>query len=202
MEPLLIDVPERIDTPRLILRCPTSGDTAAVNAAVCESLAALRPYMPWAQAEATLAQTESECSRMQAGFLLRDDLALFMFERRDDGSEGGFVGGTGLHRIDWARRHFEIGYWCRSGRQRRGYVAEAVQALTRCAFDRLQARRVEIRMDDGNERSRCVAERAGFRFEGVLRGNSLAPGGELRDTRVYARVRGIDEPLGINSRRA
>ena len=194
MEPLLIDVPARIETPRLILRCPTSGDAAAVNAAVRESLAELRPYMPWAQTEPTLSQTESECRRMHARFLLREDLAMLMFERGADGSEGGFIGGTGLHRIDWAQRHFEIGYWCRTGGQRRGYVAEAVQALTRCAFDQLQARRVEIRMDDGNERSRRVAERAGFRFEGVLRGDSLTPGGELRDTRVYARVQGVDEP--------
>ena len=69
-----------------------------------------------------------------------------------------------------------------------------MQALTRFAFDRLEARRVEIRMDAGNERSWRVAERVGFRLEGVLRGNSLTPAGELRDTRVYARVRGLEEP--------
>lgn len=199
MEPLMIDVPARIDTPRLILRCPTSADAAAQNEAVCESLAALRPYMPWAQAASTLAQSEAECRRMHAKFLLREDLVMFMFERLDDpgeagaGSEGGLVGGTGLHRIDWAQRKFEIGYWCRTSRQGQGYVAEAVQALTRFAFDRLEARRVEIRMDAGNERSWRVAERAGFRLEGVLRGDSLTPAGELRDTRVYARVRGLEE---------
>jgi len=199
MESLMIDVPTRIDTPRLILRCPTSADAAAQNEAVCESLADLQPYMPWAQAAPTSAQSEAECRRMHARFLLREDLVMFMFERlgrrRDgaDGSEGGLLGGTGLHRIDWAQRNFEIGYWCRTSRQRRGYVAEAVQALTRFAFDRLEARRVEIRMDDGNERSWRVAERAGFRLEGVLRGNSLTPTGELRDTRVYARVRGAEE---------
>ena len=195
----MIDVPTRIDTPRLILRCPTNADAAAQNEAVCESLVDLQPYMPWAQAAPTLAQSEAECRRMHARFLLREDLVMFMFERlgrrRDgaDGSEGGLLGGTGLHRIDWAQRNFEIGYWCRTSRQRRGYVAEAVQALTRFAFDRLEARRVEIRMDDGNERSWRVAERAGFRLEGVLRGNSLTPTGELRDTRVYARVRGAEE---------
>ena len=46
MDPLLIDVPERIETDRLILRCPRPGDGAVVNAAVCESLDALRPFMP------------------------------------------------------------------------------------------------------------------------------------------------------------
>ena len=193
MEPLMLDVPARIDTPRLILRCPTSADAAAQNEAVCESLADLRPYMPWAQAAPTLAQSEAECRRMHAKYLLREDLVMFMFERLDAWREGDLVGGTGLHRIDWAQRNFEIGYWCRTGRQRQGYVAEAVQALTRFAFDRLEARRIEIRMDAGNERSWRVAERAGFRLEGVLRGDSLTPGGELRDTRVYARVRGVEQ---------
>ncbi|MBC7733837.1 MAG: GNAT family N-acetyltransferase [Bacteriovorax sp.] len=192
MEPLMLDVPARIDTPRLILRCPTSADAAAQNEAVCESLAELRPYMPWAQAAPTLAQSEAECRRMHAKYLLREDLVMFMFERLDAGREGDLVGGTGLHRIDWAQRNFEIGYWCRTSRQGRGYAAEAVQALTRFAFDRLEARRVEIRMDDGNERSWRVAERAGFRLEGVLRGNRLAPGGELRDTRVYAWTQGVE----------
>ena len=193
MEPLMLDVPARIDTPRLILRCPTSADAAAQNEAVCESLAELRPYMPWAQAAPTLAQSEAECRRMHAKYLLREDLVMFMFERLDAGREGDLVGGTGLHRIDWAQRNFEIGYWCRTSRQGRGYAAEAVQALTRFAFGRLEARRVEIRMDDGNERSWRVAERAGFRLEGVLRGNRLTPGGELRDTRVYAWTQGVEE---------
>ena len=33
-----------------------------------------------------------------------------------------FIGGTGLHRIDWAQRQFEIGYWCRSSRVGEGFV--------------------------------------------------------------------------------
>ena len=186
MEPLLEDVPERIETARLILRMPNGHDAPALNAAVCESLADLRAYMPWAQTAPSLAQSDAECRRMQAKFLLRDDLPMFVFERRADGSDGDFVGGSGLHRIDWTVRRFELGYWCRSSRQGRGYVTEAAQALTRFAFEQLKARRVEVRMDDTNERSWKVAERAGFALEGVLRSDSLNPLGAARDTRVYA----------------
>ena len=188
MEPLLEDVPECIDTERLILRCARGSDAAAVNAAVCESIDELRPYMPWAQTEPTLARSEADCRRMQAQFLLREELSMFMFERRADGGEGDFIGGTGLHSIDWEVRRFEIGYWCRMSRQRRGFVTEAVHALTRLAFGRLQARRVEIRMNDTNERSWRVAQRASFVLEGVLRNESLTPQGAPRDTRVYALV--------------
>ncbi len=186
MDPLLEDVPERIETERLILRVARGADAAALNAAVHEALADLSAWMPWAQTAPSLAQSHADCRRMQAKFLLRDDLAMFMFERHPDGSEGGFIGGTGLHRISWTVRRFELGYWCRTRAQGKGYVAEAAQALTRFAFDQLRARRVEVRMDDGNERSWKVAQRAGFAFEGVLRSDSLNPLGLARDTRVYA----------------
>ena len=186
MDALLEDVPECINTERLILRCLRSSDAAALNEAVRESIDRLRLYMPWAQTEPSLLQSEAECRRMQAKFLLREDLAMAMFERAADGSEGAFVGGTGLHRIDWAVRRFEIGYWCRTRCQGHGFVTEAAQALTQFAFAQLRARRVEVRMDDTNPRSWRVAERAGFALEGVLRSDSLTAQGEPRDTRVYA----------------
>jgi len=193
MDPLLIDVPERIETERLILRCPQPGDGVLVNTAVRESLDALRPFMPWAQTAPSVDESELVCRRAQARFRLREDLVLSIFERAADGGEGRYVGGSGWHRISWEVRRFEIGYWCRSSCTGQGFITEAVGALNRVAFDRLGARRVEVRMDGRNERSRRVAERAGFTFEGILRGDSLTPQGEVRDTRVYARVLGIEE---------
>jgi len=54
IDPLLIDVPERLETERLILRCLQPGDGAVVNAGVSSSLDALRPFMPWAQTAPSL----------------------------------------------------------------------------------------------------------------------------------------------------
>ena len=69
-----------------------------------------------------------------------------------------------------------------------------MRALARLAFDTLDARRVEIRMDDNNAASWRVAERAGFTLEALLRFDSATPAGEPRSTRIYARVRGAEEP--------
>jgi RimJ/RimL family protein N-acetyltransferase len=44
-------------------------------------------------------------------------------------------------------------------------------------------------MSSDNFKSRAVAERCGFTFEGVLRQDSLDVNGQPRDTAVYARVR-------------
>lgn len=193
MDPLLIDVPERVMTERFIARCPQAGDGPAINAAVCETMDELRPWMPWAKAVPTLGESESHARRANAKFRLREDLVMFIFERLPGDREGRLLGGSGLHRMNWETRSFEIGYWRRTGCERRGVVTEVVRALTRLCFDTLAAQRVEIRMDEGNLASRRVAERAGFTLEGVLRRDGVTPLGELRDTRVYSRVRGVEE---------
>lgn len=232
-DPMLIEVPERIETARLVLRVPQRGDGAAVNAAVAETIAELVPWLPWAGSMPTPDESEMHCRRLQARFILREDLAMLMFERRagvGDGApvgvgaegrlvgdgvdgrlvgasmegrlvgasmEGRLVGGLGLHRIDWPLGRFEIGYWRRAGFEGRGLVTEGVIAIARMAFDVLGARRVEIRMDDRNERSWKLAERAGFTLEAVLRFDAATLQGEPRSTRVYARVRGAEEPMAL-----
>ena len=153
MDPLLIDVPERIDTERLVLRAPRGGDGQRVNDAIRVSHAELAPWMPWAGTMPSVDESEVHCRRQQARFILREDLVMLMFERSADGGEGELVGGSGLHRIDWSLRNFEIGYWRKAGCEGRGFVTEAVRALSRMAFDSLAARRVEIRMDDNNARA-------------------------------------------------
>ena len=199
MDPLLIEVPERIETERLVLRAPRRGDGACLNAAVLESMAELSPWLPWATALPSVDESEMTCRRQQAKFILREDFVLLIFERRADGGEGRLVGATGLHRVDWALRRFEIGYWRRAGCGRRGLVTEAVGAVSRLAFDVLGARRVEIRMDDANTASSRVAERAGFTLEALLRFDSATPAGAPRSTRVYARVCGAEEPMGAGA---
>jgi RimJ/RimL family protein N-acetyltransferase len=193
IEPLLIDFPALVSE-RLLLRAPCAGDGAALNGAVVESIELLKPWMPWAQDPPSLEQSELTCRQMAARFVQRTELPIFIFERAADGGSGRLIGGTGFHRFDWSVPRFEVGYWCRSSAQGSGFVTEAVQTLARFAFDALQARRVEIRMSSDNARSRAVAERCGFTLEGVLRQDALDVSGQPRDTVVYARVRGIEEP--------
>ena len=192
-EPLMVDLPAEIPTGRFVLRPPRPGDGPLLNAAVCASIESLRPWMPWAQQAPSTQESELECRRMAARFGRREDLPLFIIEPGPGGAER-VVGGTGLHRIDWNVPRFEIGYWRRSGDERRGVIVEAVTRLTRFAFDQLRAMRVEIRMAANNAASRRVAERAGYAFEGLLRRDSLGVDGLPRDSLVYSRVRGVEEP--------
>jgi len=193
-DPLLVELPAEINTGRFVLRAPRAGDGPMLNAAVCQSIDGLRPWMPWAQQAPTAEESEIECRRMAAKFLRREDLPMFILEPEVDGHGERLLGGTGLHRIDWNVPRFEIGYWRRSGESGRGVIVEAVRCLSRFAFDHLGARRVEIRMAATNGASRRVAERAGFTLEGLLRRDTLGVDGQPRDTLVYSRVRGVEEP--------
>ena len=154
-----------------------------MNRAIAESFAELREWMEWAQEVPTLEQSTEQQKHARAAFLARQDLQLILFK------EDRIVGSSGLHRIDWSVPKFEIGYWVRTPDARNGYVTEAVAAIEHFAFDTLAARRVEIRCDTRNVRSRAVPERLGYEFEGVLRNEAVHIDGTLRDTAVYARIR-------------
>ncbi len=106
------------------------------------------------------------------------------------------VGSSGLHRINWEARRFEIGYGIRTSETHKGYMTEAVNGIVRFAADNLEARRVEIRCDLRNARSRQVAVRAGFHREATLRNGPLDVNGRLSDTAIYAILRLADDSWG------
>lgn len=187
-DPLLIDIPERLVGERTVLLAPRAGLGAEMAVVITQSISHLRPWMPWAQEAPTAESSELVVRRMQADFITRRDLCFQIYARRADGSPGRMLGGTGLHRIDWAVRRFEIGYWIRPDAAGQGHVSEAVRLLTALAFDRLDARRVEIRCDSRNVRSCSVAKRCGFELEGILRREALGVDGHPRDTCVYSRI--------------
>jgi RimJ/RimL family protein N-acetyltransferase len=195
-DPVLIKVPEQLVGRRIVLVAPRAGAGAAMALAIAESIEHLKPWMPWAQHVPSSESAETVIRRMQSDFILRRDLVFQIYAQGSQARPGQpiqlgeLLGGSGLHRVDWDVRRFEIGYWLRASAQGQGYVSEAVQLLTDMAFTQLRARRVEIRMDDRNLRSRAVAERCGFEFEGVLRRDGLGVDGESRDTRVYSRIAG------------
>jgi ribosomal-protein-serine acetyltransferase len=182
--PVLLDLPAEILTARLRIVAPAPGDGAELNRAIAESFAELHEWMPWAAQMPTVVESEHYVRDSAARYLRREDLPLLL-RKRDSGE---LVGASGFHRINWAVPRVEIGYWCRTSLVGRGYVSEAVVALTRFAFATLEAARVEIRTDTANTRSWRIAERLGFTLEGVLRRDDRTPRGDLRDTRLYAMI--------------
>ena len=67
-------------------------------------------------------------------------------------------------------------------------MTEAVKGAIQFAFDKLSARRIEIRIDATNTNACNLAERLEFILEGTMENDFIAPDGSLRDARVYAKL--------------
>ena len=184
-EPIMLDVPDELTTERLLMRVPRAGDGARMNAVVRESIDEIARWMPWAVPTPEPEATEKWCREAAAKFLAREQFHFSLYLKSTDT----FLGNCGIHRITWDVPLLEIGYWLRTSHCGKGYMTEAVARLVRLGFEQLEANRIEIRVDVKNDRSSRVAERLGFRPDGVLRCDARGAAKELRDTRIYSKVR-------------
>jgi len=185
MNPLLLDFPTEFYTDRLFIRMPLPGDGKVVAQAINESIEELKPWMPFAQDKQTVEEAEINIRKSHAQFLQREDLRLLIFFKET----GEFIGSSGLHRMNWDVPKFEIGYWIDSRFSRKGYMTEAVEGIINFALKELGARRLEIRCDSNNVKSRAIPEKLGFKLEGILENDDVAANGlDLRDTCIYAKV--------------
>lgn len=184
IDPVLIDVPMPIVTPRLILRNVLPGDGAEVYDAKLETWDSLHRWMPWAKDKETPQADEINVRKAYARFILREDLRVHGYDRLS----GKLALGSGLHRFDWKTRRFEIGYWVRAAFQGQGYATECANALTRYAFGALGARAVAIDVAEGNAASMAIPEKLGFSKEGVMRKSLDLPSGEVVDRHVWSCV--------------
>lgn len=184
-------IPWRIETERLALIGPDIADAEAVNVGVCESVAELTPWMPWMLGGQTVAQTREYFTKATNQFESREAFHWNLWRREAEAprTPDAFIGCCSLPRLDWSVPKFEIGYWVRTSCAGRGYIGEAVAAITALCFEQLGARRVEIRCSAKNLASRRVAERAGYPLEAILRNDTRGKNGELRDTAMYVKTR-------------
>ncbi len=186
--PILMEFAEEFETERLKIKSPQWGDGKAVNEAIRESIEELRPWLPWANDVPTLAESEENVRLARLKFLERTDLRLHIFLK----DTGEFIGSSGLHRINWETRKFEIGYWVRTSQTGKGFMTEAALGITQFTINSLQANRVEIRCDTQNVRSARVAQKLGFTLEGILRNDRYDSTGKLRNTMIFSKVRGAE----------
>ena len=102
---------------------------------------------------------------------------------------GSVVGGIGMgvNAHDYRGR---IGYWMAAGSRGRGICTRALRILSRFGLDELQLQRLELVTDPDNITSQRVAEKVGFRREGVLRARLRHPDGRVRDSLMYSLLPG------------
>ncbi len=92
------------------------------------------------------------------------------------------IGSIGLHRKDLAEKadEMELGYWLGVPYWGHGLVPEAAQEILRHAFEDLNLARIWCGYYDGNEKSKRVQEKLGFKYQWTTEHAPVPQMGETR----------------------
>jgi RimJ/RimL family protein N-acetyltransferase len=100
-------------------------------------------------------------------------------------ANGQVIGSTRYGNVSLENHRVEIGWtWIGRAWQRSAVNTEAKYLMLRHAFETLGCKRVELKTDALNERSRNAILRIGAKQEGIFRRHLLTDTGRMRDT-VY-----------------
>lgn len=185
--PLLFDIPAQLTTERLILRAPNhSGDGNIVNQAIRDSFTELKAWMPFAQEIPSIEETEINLRNAYISFLKRESFRFLIFHKDTDE----FIGVASFQGIDLDIPKCEIVYWINSTFSGNGYMTEAIKELINFGLNQILFRRIEIRCESTNYKSRSIPEKLGLKLEGTLRNEDLsADGRRLTDTCIYSIIK-------------
>jgi ribosomal-protein-serine acetyltransferase len=130
---------------------------------IVRNQARLARWEPWAEQGATLDGTRAYIRAALDDFARGRQISTII------AVNGGrqFVGRCGM-RINPQLGSGDIGYWIDGEFEGHGITTRSARVLISSAFDELGLSKVDLRTSVGNERSRAVADRLGFTFEGVL----------------------------------
>lgn len=138
------------------LRPFREDDAPALVAAVTASLAALRPWMPWAAGEPQPVEARRAWIRS-----VLDEESRGGDRTRAIVAGDALAGSCGLHRRIGPDA-WELGYWVATPYTRAGVATAAVHLLATEAFTDPSTTHIEIHHAPANTASGAVAARAGF----------------------------------------
>lgn len=164
--------PDAMHAGPVVLRRNRPEDAEDIAVAVAQSLEHLRPWMPWATADA--ATPEAQRQRIEDGATRWAEGTDLPYVVRTVAG-GAVVGVVGLHRRV-GEGGIEIGYWTHVDHVGRGYCTAAVRALTAAALALPDVSRVEIHCDEANRASAAVPRKLGYRLDRIEDDEVSAPG--------------------------
>ena len=160
----LADLPLVIETPRLVLRPVTLDDVDALYEHAREpDVSKMMSWDPHADRGVTEVFVRSLVDGLAAGTNIGWAIVV-------EGRVGGVISLDGIRWQfrAWRMDKAEIGYWLGRPHWGKGLMSEAAQAVLRWSFETLGLHKVTIGCVDGNEASRKIIEKLGFRFLAIF----------------------------------
>jgi ribosomal-protein-serine acetyltransferase len=184
MHPVVKEIPDSFETDRLLVRATRQGDGKIVFQGIEDSRAELGAWMSWIADVSAEEDAEVYVRQAAADYFLRNRFRMLLLHK----TEHELVGSVGLHDVDWRIPSFEIGYWLCTRYAGCGYMTEAVNGITTFAHNVLGARRIAIRLDSENLKSKQVAIRAGYELEAQMNNVYRDSKGRLRHDLVFVKT--------------
>ncbi len=186
--PDFLVAPERTATSDFVIRCYRPGDGARLAEAVNASYDHLKRFMPWAKPRQSVEESEKLVRDFAGKYLSSADFVLGVWTP----DESRLIGGTGYHLregpISW--RNAEVGMWIAADRAGQGLGSAVLREVLRWGLSEWPWMRISWWCSGANLASRRLAEKAGMKFDGVLRGHRIDLDGTRQDSYAYSALRG------------
>jgi RimJ/RimL family protein N-acetyltransferase len=182
-----------IQTSRTLLRPWQPADAPALLQLINDNRERLTPAFP--RTLAAVYDEESAAAFVAgktAGWHARELFQLAVWH----GGTGELAGIISLLNLDWSVPRAELAYMLGRNSEGQGLLAEALPAALRWAFAELKLERVYARINPDNVRSSHLAERVGFRWEGLMRHDFRDGNGLLVDACLYGLLPTELQPVG------
>ena len=183
-KPILIDIPEAIETSRLLLQIPKAGHGQGLHEAIIDGYDDYIKWLNWSPTQPTPQDVEIDCRRHHAEFILRDYIRYIIIEK----GTNRIIGRCAFPPVYvlWPIPQFGISYFIRHNARNQGYAKEAAHALSLLAFRVLKAKKIEISCDIENIASRKVPQQLGYTLEYTRKGGWPKLGNQLAEMQTYS----------------
>ena len=149
----------------VLLRPFVAEDAPHLYEAARESIDPLCEWMTWCRPEYSLQDSERFIIQAAEDWAKGERYSFAIM----DTSDGTFLGSAGINHLNRTHGFANLGYWVRNSKTRRGVATAATMQIARFALGQLGLNRLELLIPADNLASQRVAQKAGAKFEGLLR---------------------------------
>ena len=184
MKPILLEIPEKLETERLLISNYEEGDGNEFYQLSRSNRDSSREELTEINALQSVEDAEEYVRLKRIAWLSRERLVPKLVDK----AAGRMIGQLWIE-PKWDRMIFEIGYFIEEKSEGKGYITEAVKRMIEFLFTELGASRLEIHTKASNSKSIGVALRCGFTKEAQLRQRGRTSAGEAVDLQIYGLLR-------------
>jgi len=167
----------------ILLRTYTLEDASALFNAINASRSHLNPWLHWVGNTTRPEHSHQFIEQSLHQLNMQEALALGIFY------DGVIIGGIGMHDWHQSTKRAQAGYWISKEYERKGIVTKCMDCFISFLFEKIGLNKIELHFVPANKRSAKVAERLGFKIEGIIR-QSVIHNGMPEDMIVTGLLKG------------